>query len=82
MLVAPLCVQRQRDQEAQQEEDAAAHLRAPPSRQPRGQFSLKSCISRVRPFNLGLHFLASKAAFSCPSVGRYSQKMLGLINLS
>ena len=48
MLVAPLCVQRQRDQEAQQEEDAAAHLRAPPSRQPRGQFVLKRDVNDHR----------------------------------
>ena len=34
-------------------------------------------MSSVRPFNLGLHFLASKVVFSRPSVDIFGKKKLG-----
>ena len=38
-------------------------------------------LHRVRPFNLGLHFFASKVAFSCSSVDRFGKKCWGLMTL-
>ena len=38
-------------------------------------------LHRVRPFNLGLHFFASKVAFSCSSVDRFGKKCWGLMIL-
>ena len=38
-------------------------------------------ISSVRPFNLGLHFFASKVVLSCPSVDRFGNFLGGLMTL-
>ena len=38
-------------------------------------------ICRVRLFNVGLHFLAAKVAFSCPSVDRFGNNFWGLMTL-
>ena len=35
----------------------------------------------VRLFNVGLHFLAAKVAFSCPSVDRFGKKIGGLMTI-
>ena len=35
----------------------------------------------VRLFNVGLHFLAAKVAFSCPSVDRFGKKIWGLMTI-
>ena len=36
---------------------------------------------RVRHFNVGLHFMAAKVAFSCPSVDRFGKYFWGLMTL-
>ena len=38
-------------------------------------------MTRVRLFNVGLHFLAAKAAFSCPSVDRFGKNVGGYYDL-
>ena len=43
--------------------------------------STKCHMDRVRLFNVGLHFLAAKVAFSCPSVDRFGKKIWGLMTL-
>ena len=40
-----------------------------------------SMIYRVRLFNVGLHFLAAKVVFSCPSVDRFGKKIWGLMTI-
>ena len=40
---------------------------------------IRIVMTRVRLFNVGLHFLATKVAFSCLSVNRFGQKILGLM---
>ena len=38
-------------------------------------------MNSVRLFNVGLHFLAAKVAFSCPSVDRFGKNFWGLMTL-
>ena len=40
-----------------------------------------SQMTRVRLFNVGLHFLAAKVAFSCLSVDRFGKKFWGPMTL-
>ena len=40
-----------------------------------------SRMTSVKPFNLGLHFFASKVALSCPSVDRFGNVFCGLMTL-
>ena len=42
---------------------------------------IRIVMTRVRLFNVGLHFLATKVAFSCPSANGFGQKILGLMIL-
>ena len=47
----------------------------------RGEMQINTATTRVRPFNLGLHFLASKVALSCLSVDRFGKFFGGLMTL-
>ena len=40
-----------------------------------------SVKTRVRLFNVGLHFLAAKVAFSCPPVDRFGKNLGGIMTL-
>ena len=45
----------------------------------RGSTLFELAMTSVRPFNLGLHFFASKVALSCPSVDRFCKNFWGLM---
>ena len=64
MLMASLRLQWQRHQEAQPEADAAPHLRAPPSQQPWGQFSITSCTDKYHTFIRWVTWLTSHEEYT------------------